>query len=63
MAFVAEGVLWPAERRLQVAVGRWMRAHIRRADGTERDATAMVRAAAAALVLLVVGLVIMVGQP
>ena len=63
VAFVAEGVLWPAERRLQVAVGQVDAGANPRADGTERDATAMVRAAAAALVLLVVGLVIMVGQP
>jgi uncharacterized membrane protein len=65
VALLAEGVMWPAERRLQVAFS---------AVGTEagpfpdgdavgRDARAMARAAGAALVLLVAGMVIMVAQP
>lgn len=63
-ALVAEGALWPAERRLQVILA---------ADGStaappptascERHATMMVWAAGAALVLLLAGLVIMVAQP
>ncbi len=65
VALLAEGVMWPAERRLQAAVA---------AVGTTtgpfpetatmgRDATSMARAGAAALALLVVGVVIMVAQP
>jgi len=64
LAFVAEAVLWPAERRLQAAVGQ-VGAGVAppRTDGTERDATVMMRAATAALVLLVAGMVVMVVQP
>ena len=57
---VGEGVLWPAEQRLQVALA---------ADDAEapeslgRDATSMERAAVAALVLLVAGTVLMLAQP
>src|SRR5271154_4821770 len=52
LVLVGEGVLWPAERRLQVALA---------ADDAEapeslpRDATTMSRAAVAAVVLLVAG--------
>ncbi len=65
VAFVAEGVLWPAERRLQVAVAAAGpgAAPGHGAGATERDATAMVRAAGAALVLLVAGTIVMVAQP
>jgi uncharacterized membrane protein len=65
VALVGEGVLWPAERRLQVAVTA-----ADPATGTlpatglmNRDATAMARAAGAALVLLLAGTVIMIAQP
>ena len=65
VAFVAEGVLWPAERRLQAAVGGAATgaAPPHGAPATEKDATAMVRAAGGALVLLVAGMVVMVAQP
>ena len=65
VALVAEGVLWPAERRLQAAVGHADAAGVppQVADATERDATAMVRAAGGALVLLVAGMIVMVAQP
>ena len=64
LALVAEGVLWPAERRLQAALGTVGRAAALSApDSMERDARSMARAADAALVLLVAGLVIMVAQP
>jgi Predicted integral membrane protein (DUF2269) len=66
LAYVGEGVLWPAEQRLQIALSE-------RADDTggeedakhtlEHDATAVSRAAVAALVLLVAGTVLMVAQP
>lgn len=65
MALLAEGVLWPAERRVQAAL-----AVVDGASGTlpatasiDRDATVMARAAGAALVLLLVGMVVMVAQP
>ena len=65
VALVGEGVLWPAEQRLQVALA---------ADGDaesaggaraslDADARSMSRAAVAALVLLVAGTVLMVAQP
>jgi Predicted integral membrane protein (DUF2269) len=66
LAFVGEGVLWPAEQRLQVALSQSDR------DGeggtvtgaeTEHDASVVSRAAVAALVLLVAGTVLMVAQP
>ena len=65
VALLAEGVLWPAERRLQAAVGDagTGAAPLHGAHSTERDATAMVRAAGGALVLLVAGMVVMVAQP
>ena len=63
VALLGEGVLWPAEQRLQVALSA--------ADGESpgslgalaHDATAMARAASVALVLLVAGTVLMVAQP
>jgi hypothetical protein len=64
VAVLAEGVMWPAERRLQSAVAAGL------ADGSlpdttsmGRDAATMVRAAGAVLVLLVVGTIVMVAQP
>ncbi len=66
LAFVGEGVLWPAEQRLQTALSPSDH------DGeggavsggdAERDATVVSRAAVAALVLLVAGTVLMVAQP
>ena len=65
MAFLGEGVLWPAEQRLQVALSSDGRPSggPAREPTLERDATVMSRAAAAALVLLVAGTVLMVAQP
>jgi uncharacterized membrane protein len=76
LAFLGEGVLWPAEQRLQIALARRNddgevpdvgRAD---ADGSEvteqildHDATVLSRAAVAALVLLVAGTVLMIAQP
>ena len=67
VALVGEGVLWPAEHRLQVAVT------VTAADPAmgappatglvNRDATQMARAAGAALLLLLAGVVIMIAQP
>ena len=62
VALLAEGVLWPAERRVQAAL----------AAGAEpppdaalvgREATLLVRAGAAAVVLLLIGTVLMIAQP
>ena len=65
VALLAEGVLWPAERRLQAAV-----AAADTATGTfpstesiDRDASVMARAAGAALLLLLAAMVVMVAQP
>ncbi len=59
VVLLCEGVAWPAERRLQTALGE---------AGTDsprlqRDAAALARSAAAAAVLLVVATVVMVAQP
>jgi hypothetical protein len=60
LVLVGEGVLWPAEQRLQVALA---------GDGAaapeplQRDASTMARAAVVALVLLVAGTVLMLAQP
>ena len=60
---VAEGALWPAERRLQVSlVGLGAGGHPADAS-VRRDADVMAGAAAAALVLLVAGSVLMLVQP
>jgi len=65
LALVGEGMLWPAEQRVQVALSQVD-------DGgggdvtvqtLECDATVLSRAAVAALALLVVGTVLMVAQP
>jgi hypothetical protein len=64
VALLAEGVLWPAERRLQAAVGHaGTGVPLRGMDSMERDASRMARAAGGGLVLLVAALVVMVAQP
>jgi uncharacterized membrane protein len=65
VALLAEGVMWPAERRLQAAVSSagTTAGPLPGADAMESDATSMGRAAVAALVLLVVTVVIMIAQP
>jgi uncharacterized membrane protein len=64
MALVAEGVLWPAERRLQAGVASsTASAPLPEPRAMEGDATSMVWSAGAALVLLVAGMVVMVAQP
>jgi uncharacterized membrane protein len=62
VALVGEGVMWPAERRLQVALTS-TEVPPPVAESLDRDAAAMSRAATAALVLLVAGSVLMVAQP
>jgi hypothetical protein len=67
LAFVGEGVLWPAEQRLQIALSDGEPRVAESGDRAERplehDATVLSRAAVAALVLLVIGTVLMVAQP
>ncbi len=63
VALLGEGVLWPAERRLQVALSASDAASPEFPEPLARDATAMARSASAALVLLVAGTVLMVAQP
>jgi uncharacterized membrane protein len=62
VALLAEGVLWPAERRVQAGLGP-ASDPVPDAARLEREATVMVRAASAALVLLAVGTVLMIAQP
>ena len=74
LALLGEGVLWPAERRLQMLVasvtngpgGPGPAAAAVTGPDVDRvvaDATAMARAADVALVLLLAGVVLMVAQP
>ena len=64
LALVAEGVLWPAERRAQAALAVRSDAHgtARPADAAVAAAT-MVRSAGVVLVLLAAGTVVMIAQP
>ena len=63
VALVGEGLLWPAERRLQAALASSAAASPPSGESIERDALSMSRAAAVAVVLLVAGTVLMVAQP
>ena len=65
LAIVGEGMLWPAEQRLQVALPEADNGGGGEvtAQTLERDATVLSRAAVASLALLVVGTVLMVAQP
>ena len=65
VALVGEGILWPAERRLQVAVTAADPATgaLPATGLLHRDATVMARAGGVALVLLVAGVILMVAQP
>ena len=65
VALLGEGVLWPAERRLQTALAVGLAAEGPLAEGApaDRDAWAMGWAARGALLLLVAGVVLMLAQP
>jgi uncharacterized membrane protein len=65
VALLAEGVLWPSERRLQAAVAAGLGAEGPVPDDAPavRDARAMSTAAWVALLLLVAGVVLMIAQP
>jgi hypothetical protein len=69
VVLLAEGVLWPAERRLQVSlvavsgVDAPAAESARSAESARRDARAMVGAATVVLALLVAGSALMLVQP
>jgi hypothetical protein len=63
VALLGEGVLWPAERRLQLALVPGDAAPAEAPVSLDRDAATMSRSAVAVLVLLVAGTVLMVAQP
>jgi uncharacterized membrane protein len=64
LALVAEGVLWPAERRVQAALADGSDAHGTACrSNAVVAATTMVRSAGVVLVLLAVGTVVMIAQP
>ena len=63
VALVAEGVMWPAEQRLRVALTADGSGTAGGATPLDVDARSMSRAAVAALVLLIAGTVLMVAQP
>jgi len=58
VVLIAEGVLWPAERRLQVSLAAAVAE-----ESVRRDAKAMMVAATVTLALLVAGSALMVVQP
>jgi hypothetical protein len=62
VALVGEGVMWPAERRLQVALATDVTESPEGAVPLEHDARSMSRAAVTTLVLLLAGTVLMVAQ-
>ncbi len=59
VVLLCEGVAWPAERRLQAALG----AAATDAPRLQRDASALARSATTAAVLLLAAVVVMVAQP
>jgi uncharacterized membrane protein len=63
IVLLAEGVLWPAERRLQVSLVAASDGGTPADESVRRDARAMELSAAVTLVLLVVGSALMVAQP
>jgi hypothetical protein len=63
VALLGEGVLWPAERRLQAALAPSDTTADPGGRPLVHDATLMARAAVATLVLLLAGIVLMVAQP
>lgn len=63
VVLLAEGVLWPAERRLQVSLAAGGTGSPHDADAVRHDARVMALSATGALVLLIAGSVMMVAQP
>jgi hypothetical protein len=63
VVLLAEGVLWPAERRLQTSLVAVPGGGAPAEESVQRDATAMVLAAWVTVALLVLGSALMVAQP
>ena len=67
VVLLGEGVVWPAERRLQAAVSAASEpaptAAAAAAETMSRDARSMAQGGGVALVLVVLGIVVMVAQP
>jgi hypothetical protein len=63
MVLLAEGTLWPAERRLQGSLVPLGGGGVPAEESILRDVSAMARSSALALVLVVLGSVLMVVQP
>lgn len=65
LALVAEGVLWPAERRVQAALAGGSVAHgtAGLSDESLGAATTMLRSGSVVLALLAAGTVVMIAQP
>jgi hypothetical protein len=63
VVLIAEGVLWPVERRLQVSLAAVSSGGVPAKESLGRDATAMLWAAVVILALLVAGTALMVAQP
>jgi uncharacterized membrane protein len=63
LAFLAEGVLWPTERRLQVTLADALAQKVPPDASVLGDVKTMSASAVASVVLLVVGSVLMVAQP
>jgi uncharacterized membrane protein len=63
VVLLAEGMLWPAERRLQVSLVGLSAGGNPAGDPVRRDARAMALSAMTALALLVAGSVLMLVQP
>jgi uncharacterized membrane protein len=63
LALLAEGVLWPAEQRLQVALAEPVASGAAPRSTVTADLRRMGRSAAACSVLLIFGTVLMVAQP
>ncbi len=63
LAMVAEGVLWPAERRLQVTLAEPLAQKSPPSTAVLGDLKNMMRSATACVVLLVIGTALMLAQP
>ena len=63
LTFVAEGMVWPTERRLQMSLAPLSGGGIEVDPPVLRDATVLAQSALVALVLLLVGTGLMVAQP
>jgi hypothetical protein len=63
VVLIAEGALWPAERRLQISLAPLFGGDVPVEESVHRDVTVMAMSALVALVLLVLGSALMVAQP